>query len=361
MENFAPVKSDFFDGYVPVTSEAILGILNPTKRSETIKSLESILKAKESGAPVRRAKEALTSSDFLATAVVTQRELDASAPFPENDPLVNMDKICSVKRVSNFNNIELYRTTETEDLAEVGEKEDYPETYFEDAKDTVKLKKYGRIISTSMESLANDAVGIFSDLPAQLTRSAQRTKIKQIVNLFAGNATFFAAGNSNVLAAASPLNQANLESALKLISAQTDDNGNKLNLRGAVLVVPSALGFTAERLVKPMIAAIAAQSMDTGAMSFNLDMLVLPWLDDVSADDWYVFVDPTIYPAITRVEMVGAPGPQLFIKQSDALALANVSGNVIESFNQDKVSWKVRLLHNAVMRRTQAAVYADAK
>lgn len=361
MEKFTPVKSGFFDGYMQVTTESVLGILNPTKRSETIKALESVIKAKESGKALRKAKEALTSSDFLATAIVTQRELDSKAPFPEDDPLMNMDKICQVKRVNTFNNIELYRTTETGDLEEVGEGEDYPETSFEDAKDEVKIKKYGRIITTSFESISNDVLGIFADLPSTLQRAAQRTRIKSIVDLFAGNNTFFAAGYSNVLAANSPLNQANLEKAIALMANQTDDNGNKLALRAAVLVVPTSLAFTAERLVKPLMAALAAQSMDSGVSSFKLDLLVLPWLEDVNADDWYIFADPTIYPAITRVEFAGAAGPQLFIKQSDAIALANVSGGVIESFNQDKISWKVRLLHNAVMRRPQAAVYADAK
>ena len=208
-----------------------------------------------------------------------------------------------------------------------------------------------------MEAVKNDVLGSFSDLPNKLIRSAQRTKIKQVVGTFAGNGTFFAAGNNNVLTG-SPLNQANLEAALTLITNQTDANGNMLNLRGATLVVPTSLQFTAERLVKPLIAAIAAGSMDNGVTSFKLDLLVLPWLEDYSSDNWYVCVDPNIYPAMTRLEMRGMTGPQLFIKQSDAIAPTNAGGSIMESFNNETIEWKVRLLHNCVTRRYQAGVYA---
>lgn len=358
MDKFQAVGSEFFDGYIPVTKEAILGILNPTKVSETIKAMESIVKAKEAKKGYKRGiKESLSSSDFLATALVTQRELDMKAPFPEDDPLTDITKITQLKRVNDFNTIELYRTTETGDLSEVESGADYESTSFDDAKDTAKIKKYGRIITMTMESVKNDILGVFADLPNTLTRSAQRTKIKQIVNLFAGNTNFFNVTNGNIQTG-SPLNQANLEKAIALMANQTDDNGNRLALKAATLVVPTSLGFSAKKLIEPMIAAIAAQSMDTGVTAFDLDLLVLPWLEDVDSDNWYIFADPNIYPAITRLEMNGVSGPQLFIKQSDAMALANAGGSVMESFHSDKISWKVRLLHNAVMRRPQAAVYS---
>jgi len=355
-DKFMAVKSDFFDGYVPVTKESLLGLLNPTRKSETIKAMEAVIKAKEAKRGYK-IKESLSSSDFLATALVTQRELDMTAPYPENDPTFDITKITQLKKVNDFSTVELYRTTETEDLNEVASGADYESTSFEDAKDTAAIKKYGRIITITMEAAKNDILGIFAGLPEALNRSAQRTKAKQITNLFAGNATFFNAGNSNILTGA-PLNQANLEAAISLMANQTDDNGNRLAIKAATLVVPTSLGFSAKKLVEPILAQIAAGSMDTGVTAFDIDLVVSPWLEDVSSVNWYLFADPNIYPAITRLEMNGIPGPQLFIKQSDAIALANAGGSVMESFHSDKISWKVRLLHNAVMRRPQAAVYA---
>ena len=64
-------------------------------------------------------------------------------------------------------------------------------------------QKYGRIIPLSWETIINDDLGAFQDLPMRLGRAARRTEEKLATNLFVGasgpNATFFAAGNKNVI------------------------------------------------------------------------------------------------------------------------------------------------------------------
>jgi hypothetical protein len=55
---------------------------------------------------------------------------------------------------------------------------------------------------------------------------------------------------SNELATAADLNETSLEQALIDIAALTDERGLKIAARGMKLVIPSALQFTAERLMK---------------------------------------------------------------------------------------------------------------
>ena len=55
---------------------------------------------------------------------------------------------------------------------------------------------------------------------------------------------------SNELATAADLNETSLEQALIDIAAMTDERGLKIAARGMKLVIPSALQFTAERLMK---------------------------------------------------------------------------------------------------------------
>ena len=55
---------------------------------------------------------------------------------------------------------------------------------------------------------------------------------------------------SNELATAADLNETSLEQALIDIAAMTDERGLKIAARGMKLVIPSALQFTAERLLK---------------------------------------------------------------------------------------------------------------
>jgi hypothetical protein len=55
---------------------------------------------------------------------------------------------------------------------------------------------------------------------------------------------------SNELATAADLNETSLEQALIDIAAFTDERGLKVAARGMKLIIPSALQFTAERLMK---------------------------------------------------------------------------------------------------------------
>ena len=55
---------------------------------------------------------------------------------------------------------------------------------------------------------------------------------------------------SNTLATAADLNETSLEQSLIDIAAMTDERGLKIAARGVKMIVPSALQFTAERLMK---------------------------------------------------------------------------------------------------------------
>jgi hypothetical protein len=70
------------------------------------------------------------------------------------------------------------------------------------------------------------------------------------VALFATNHPTIAGTFSNELAVASDLNETSLEQALIDIAAMTDERGLKIAARGMKLIIPSALQFTADRLMK---------------------------------------------------------------------------------------------------------------
>ena len=70
------------------------------------------------------------------------------------------------------------------------------------------------------------------------------------VALFATDHPTIAGTFSNELAVASDLNETSLEQALIDIAAMTDERGLKIASRGMKLISPSALQFTADRLMK---------------------------------------------------------------------------------------------------------------
>ena len=69
-------------------------------------------------------------------------------------------------------------------------------------------------------------------------------------NLFATNHPTIAGTVSNTLATAADLNETSLEQSLIDIAAFTDERGLKVGAKGTKLIIPSALQFTAERLMK---------------------------------------------------------------------------------------------------------------
>ena len=68
--------------------------------------------------------------------------------------------------------------------------------------------------------------------------------------LFATDHPTIAGTFSNELAVASDLNETSLEQALIDIAAMTDERGLKIAARGMKMIIPSALQFTADRLMK---------------------------------------------------------------------------------------------------------------
>ena len=70
------------------------------------------------------------------------------------------------------------------------------------------------------------------------------------VSLFNTGHTTIAGSFSNTLATAADLNETSLEQALIDIAALTDERGLKIAAKGVKMIIPSALQFVAERLMK---------------------------------------------------------------------------------------------------------------
>ena len=69
------------------------------------------------------------------------------------------------------------------------------------------------------------------------------------VSLFNASHTTIAGSFSNTLATAADLNETSLEQSLIDIAAMTDERGLKIAAKGMKMIIPSALQFTAERLM----------------------------------------------------------------------------------------------------------------
>ena len=85
------------------------------------------------------------------------------------------------------------------------------------------------------------------------------------VNLFSTAHPTIAGTTSNTLATAADLNETSLEQSLIDIAAFTDERGLKVAAKGVKMVIPSALQFTAERIMKSE-GRVATADNDINAM-----------------------------------------------------------------------------------------------
>ena len=107
--------------------------------------------------------------------------------------------------------------------------------------------RYTKALARSMANAkqVKAAVPLNNGLPAVAT-----FKTGDGVSLINSSHTTIAGSFSNTLSTAADLNETSLEQALIDIAAFTDERGLKIAARGMKMIIPSALQFTAERILK---------------------------------------------------------------------------------------------------------------
>jgi len=112
------------------------------------------------------------------------------------------------------------------------------------------------------------------------------------VALFSASHPTIAGTFSNTLATAADLNETSLEQALIDIAALTDERGLKIAAKGTKMIVPSALQFTSERLMKSQ-GRVSTADNDINAIR-SMGMIpqgyrVNNYLTDTDA--WFIITD----------------------------------------------------------------------
>jgi hypothetical protein len=149
--------------------------------------------------------------------------------------------------------------------------------------------RYTKALARSMANAkqVKAAVPLNNGLPAIDTFKTGDGK-----SLINSSHTTIAGSFSNTLSTAADLNETSLEQALIDIAAFTDERGLKIAARGMKMIIPSALQFTAERILKSPGRTGTADN-DINALK-NMGMIpqgfrVNHYLSDTDA--WYIITD----------------------------------------------------------------------
>lgn len=309
--------------------------------------------------PFHRFTEAMTTSDFpLLFGDILDRQLLAN--YTETPSVFR--NYCKIATVADFRNVKRFATSGAEGvLSVVNEQAEYPEKALGEAQYTYAVKKYGRRIPFAWETMINDDLDALKDVPARLGRASRRTEQKFATSLHVGttgpDTTLYNAGNfSNVITGNPVLSISALQSAMTIIAAQTDSDGEPIFIDPVHLVVPPALEITAKNILE----SVQLRLNEAGGVT-NQQLIVNNWMQNrvmLSVDpyipivasssngntSWFLFADPKNgRPALEVGFLRGHTTPEIFIKSPNSQMVGGGQVNPMNGdFDTDSIQYKVR-------------------
>lgn len=318
-------------------------------------------------------KEAMTTSDFvhLMGDMMYRQMLGHFAAYP-----TTWEQWCRRRVVRDFRTLNMMTLDGGQDiLAEVGEKEPYPETSFTDGKYTLSVKKYGRRYGISWELTVNDDLNAFAERPMMMAVGARRSEEKlatqQLVGATGPHTGFFTVGNANKVTGNAVLSIDGLRIAYQVLKAQLDTDGQPIQINMAILMVPPALEITALNILNALVIRSTVHGGATNQelemvnwMKSKLKLVVNPYIPIVASSangntSWFLIADPSDpmnRPAVNFGLLQGHEQPQIFQKASDSIQIGGGGSDFPGSFENDTIDYKLRHIFGAAQCEPKAAV-----
>lgn len=216
----------------------------------------------------------------------------------------------------------LERKTETGEIA-YGKHRDNKETY--------AVETFAKKWDINFVMFRNDDLSAFTRLGPDMGAAARRTIENEAVNyllsnptlgqdggaLFNSTAITTTGGHNNLFSPGTALSHDALTTMRAAMRLQRGlENVEPLNIEPRVLLVPAALETTAYLLVNaptflPSLTTIQANASVPNPYQGLLRTVVCPLLDAASTNDYYLFADPAMWPAIEISFLSGHERPQM--------------------------------------------------
>jgi hypothetical protein len=249
---------------------------------------------------------------------------------------------------------------------------------------TFTVKKYGRKMSFTFESMVNDDLDFLRDMPTRLGRGARRTEEREVTDQYIDanglHASLYTSANlvvtGNGAATNNPeLSIAGLQDAMTVLANQVDESGEPIMVETVTLVVPPALEVRARNIlsatelrfgtVAPGATSGTQQELTTANWMRNrVNLQVNPYIPVVASGStykhsmWMLFADPRVgRPAILAAFLRGYEEPQILIKDPNARTPGGGSVNPMDGdFDTDSIQYRVRHIMGTKMVDPKATV-----
>ena len=242
-------------------------------------------------------------------------------------------KFCRKETHNNFQEITQARLGELENIAQIGPGGEYSYGTVGEEAEKYTLAKYGKIFGITMESLLNDNLRVFNQVPRKLGQTTRRIEDVLAFAVLTLNAAMgdgvaiFHADHGNFGAGAAisitSLNAARL--AFRKQKGKTDDDVY-LNIVPAVLIIPPDTEGTAETLLKSEFDPADQYHKKANIWRNKLELCVHPILSASSTAVWYLSAAPS-QGGIVMCFLNSAQQPQLEREVG---------------FENDTLRWKIR-------------------
>lgn len=196
---------------------------------------------------------------------------------------------------------------------------------------------YGLGVKLSFRAIMNDDLGAFDTIPDRLGRGGRRTIEKFVTDLFfdssGPDATFFSAGNGNLLTSNPDLAIDSLGTAIQTLLGFTDADSEPILVEGVTLVYGPGLHVTVQNLLNQLtvdVTAVGGVSGQTVRVNnwivANINAVMNPYIPIVctsnGATSWALFANPnTGRPAGEVGFLAGYDQPRLFQKGGNSVAI----------------------------------------
>ncbi|MGN6229178.1 MAG: phage major capsid protein [Dyella sp.] len=341
-EKVQKMLDDFFDPAKPAFSfrecyREITGDVGVTGRMANV-DMQRLREA--AGANFREAVDSTTFGNILGDSITRAMIRE----YANLESYKDWRWMCDIVPVSDFREQQRTRLGGYGNLPAVAENGAYNQLATPtDEKATYTLSKRGGTETISMETIANDDVGLLRRIPLSLATAAGRTLYEFVYGFLDSNAliydglALFVAGHNNLGTAA--LDATSFAAARLRMKQQTEqDSGKRLGITLRHLVIPSDLEETAYNLFQR-----GTNNDQTFVQSRVPTVHVVDhWTD---ANNWYAAADNSQVPLIELGFYGGNQDPELFVQDMPT------QGSL---FSNDQIKYKIRHIYSGAVRDYRA-------
>lgn len=214
----------------------------------------------------------------------------------------------------DFKNITRLQLSET-DLRGVAPGGEYEETALLESKEVYKLSKYGRIISFNWETLVNDDLNAFGEVPRKMGNACRRKEDEVAYAPLTSNQTmledntvlFHTAKHGNLAASPGGISVASLTDASAAMKIQKDiASKDFLDIQGKYLLVSVQQEVPARQLMRSTADPAKPNAGANNPFQGSYDVVGTP---RISGLQWFLAADQNQYDTVEVCFLEGQSGP----------------------------------------------------